>query len=83
MKDLDRRLSVVPMMDWTDAAEMSGSARSYDRDLSTALSGANGWSESDASSMSARIIDWRDSDDESKEGGDTRSRPESVGQSGG
>ena len=27
---LDRRISVAPMMDWTDSAEMSGSTGSYE-----------------------------------------------------
>ena len=51
------------------SARPAASINTTDRDLSTALVGANGWSESDASLMVARIIDWRDSDDESKEGG--------------
>ena len=40
-----------------------------DRDLLMALFAANGWSERDASSMAARIIDWRDPDDDVEEGG--------------
>jgi hypothetical protein len=51
------------------SARPAASINTTDRDLLTALFAANGWSESDASSMAARIIDWRDSDDESKEGG--------------
>ena len=38
-------------------------------DLLTALFAANGWRESDASSMAARIVDWRDPDDETSPGG--------------
>jgi hypothetical protein len=31
MKDLDRHISVAPMMDWADRAETPGSTRSYER----------------------------------------------------
>lgn len=40
-----------------------------DLDLLTAFFAANGWSESDATSMAARIVDWRDPDDETGAGG--------------
>lgn len=40
-----------------------------DLDLLTALFAANGWKEGDARSMAARIVDWRDPDDETGPGG--------------
>lgn len=40
-----------------------------DADLLTAFFAANGWREGDASSMAARIVDWRDRDDETTPGG--------------
>ncbi len=38
-------------------------------DLLVAVFAANGWRERDARSMAARIVDWRDPDDEVQEGG--------------
>jgi len=40
-----------------------------DLDLLTALFAANGWREDEARSMAARIVDWRDPDDETGPGG--------------
>lgn len=40
-----------------------------DPELLFALFAANGWTESDAHSMVARILDWRDADDETSDGG--------------
>ena len=40
-----------------------------DPDLLVALFAANGWTERAARSMVARILDWRDADDETSEGG--------------
>jgi general secretion pathway protein K len=40
-----------------------------DPDLLTAFFAGNGWRETDARSMAARIVDWRDADDETGEGG--------------
>lgn len=40
-----------------------------DPDLLTALFAANGWKEGDARLMAARIVDWRDPDEEPGEGG--------------
>jgi hypothetical protein len=48
MNNLDRRICVAPMMDWTDAAEMRDSARSYEGREARSLFGSTEFGDFDS-----------------------------------
>jgi general secretion pathway protein K len=61
---LDERVSVIVQR---EAGRID--LNTADIDLLTAFFAANDWTEADARSMAARIVDWRDPDDETEPGG--------------